>query len=320
MARPLRLEYPGAVWHVTSRGNEKKSVFHDEGDRKAFLPLLARSVDRFGWRIHAFVLMTNHYHLLLETPEPTLSAGMRELNGIYTQRFNRRHERVGHLFQGRFKGILVEKESHLLELTRYVVLNPVRAGIAEHPADWRWSSYRATAGLEGPPTWLVVDWTLAQFGQDPTTARCLYRRFVLAGANRRERPWDAVAGQIYLGGQAFQRRMRTRIEGRRIGEDVPKSQVRIGRPTLDWIVAAIAARPSLDARSTRAMIAFLGREDAGERLAMIGAALSVKPSMASRLASHGARLMQESRRFRSQAEEVRRRWAATGDPEYRIKV
>ena len=320
MARPLRLEFPGAVWHVTSRGNEKKSVFHDEIDRRTFLPLLARSVDRFGWRIHAFVLMTNHYHLLLETPEPTLSAGMRELNGIYTQGFNRRHDRVGHLFQGRFKGILVEKESHLLELTRYVVLNPVRAGIARHPADWQWSSYRATAGLESPPRWLVVDWTLTQFNQDPAMARCLYRRFVRAGAQRRERPWDGVAGQIYLGGQAFQRRMRARIEEREIGEEVPKSQVRIGRPALAWIADATAASRELDVTSARAMIAFLGREDAGERLAAIGAALSVKPSMASRLASQGARLMRENRKFRNQVEEVRRRWAATGGPEYKIKV
>ena len=320
MARPLRLEYPGAVWHVTSRGNEKKSVFRDEIDRKAFLPLLARSMDRFGWRIHAFVLMTNHYHLLLETPETTLSAGMRELNGIYTQAFNRRHGRVGHLFQGRFKGILVEKESHLLELTRYVVLNPVRAGIARHPADWQWSSYRATAGLESPPKWLVVDWTLNQFGQDQPTARRLYRRFVQAGARLGERPLDQVAGQIYLGSQAFQRRMRARIEERKIGEDVPKSQLKIGRPALAWIAAATSASQKLDAPSARAMIALLGREDAGACLAAIGAVLSVKPSMASRLAGRGARLMQESSRFRKQVEEVRRRWAATEDPKYRIKV
>lgn len=319
MARPLRLEYPGAIWHVTSRGNEKKSVYLDDTDRKAFLPLLSRSVDRFGWRIHAFVLMTNHYHLLIETPETTLSAGMRELNGTYTQRFNRRHNRVGHLFQGRFKGILVEKESHLLELTRYVVLNPVRAGIAGHPGDWRWSSYRATVGLERPPKWLVVDWTLNQFDQNPATARYRFRKFVLAGARAAERPLNRVTGQIFLGSPVFQRQMQAQIEKRKVGEDVPKTQLRIGRPTLAWIVAATSAKQDLDARSARAMIALLGREDAGERLAAIGDALSVKPSMASRLATRGAVLMHVNPNFRRQVEMVRRRWA-TQDGEYRIKV
>jgi putative transposase len=147
MARPLRIEYDGALYHVTSRGNERKAIFKDDTDRELFLSTLAQVTERFHWTCHAYCLMDNHYHLVIETPDGNLSKGMRQLNGVYTQTFNRRHHRVGHLFQGRFKGILVQKESHYLEVCRYVVLNPVRAKAVKHPREWAWSSYRATGGL-----------------------------------------------------------------------------------------------------------------------------------------------------------------------------
>jgi len=133
MARPLRIEFPGAVYHVTSRGNARRKIYRDDEDREAFLATLAWVAERFGWRCHAYCLMDNHFHLLLETPQPNLSRGMRQLNGVYTQSFNRRHRKAGHLFQGRFKAILAEKDSYLLELARYIVLNPVRT---------RWSGRR----------------------------------------------------------------------------------------------------------------------------------------------------------------------------------
>ena len=150
MTRPLRIEYPGAVYHITSRGNEKKAISKDEQDHENFLNTLQRVNKRYNWLCHAYCLMTNHYHLLIETPDGNLSLGMRQLNGVYTQLYNKRHQRNGHLFQGRFKGILIQKDSHLLEVCRYVVLNPVRAKMAESPEQWRWSSYRATAGREKP--------------------------------------------------------------------------------------------------------------------------------------------------------------------------
>jgi len=129
MARPLRLSYPGALYHVTARGNARQAIYTDDADRQMFLLVLEDVETRYHWLCHAYCLMDNHYHLLLETPQGNLSAGMRQVNGVYTQRFNRRHGRVGHIFQGRFKAILVERESYLLELCRYLVLNPVRAGI-----------------------------------------------------------------------------------------------------------------------------------------------------------------------------------------------
>lgn len=203
MSRPLRLEHSGAIWHVTSRGNEKRDVFRDDEDRLGFLDVLGRTVELFGWRLHAYVLMGNHYHLLVETPVPTLSRGMRQLNGVYTQRFNRRHGRTGHLFQGRFKAILVERDAHLLALARYVVLNPVAAGLARAAADWRWSSYRATAGLEKAPEWLETEWTLDQLAPARREAVKRYRQLANDPKAAVYTPWKEVRGQVFLGSEAF---------------------------------------------------------------------------------------------------------------------
>ena len=170
MARPLRIEYPGAVYHATSRGNEKKPIFKDDHDRESFLAILTRVNKRYHWICHAYCLMDNHYHLLLETPDGNLSLGMRQLNGVYTQAFNRRHNRAGHLLQGRYKGILVQKDSHLLEVSRYVVLNPVRARMAETADAWKWSSYRATAGGAGHPPLLTTAWMNGQIPRPPVQA------------------------------------------------------------------------------------------------------------------------------------------------------
>lgn len=157
MSRPLRIEFTGALYHATSRGDGREVIFLGDEDRYLFLDVLSEVVRGFNWAIHAYCLMDNHYHLLIETSEGNLSKGMRQLNGVYTQRFNRRHGRVGHVFQGRYKAILVQKESYLLELARYVVLNPVRARMVRTPDQWPWSSYRATAGLDPAPSWLMID-------------------------------------------------------------------------------------------------------------------------------------------------------------------
>jgi REP element-mobilizing transposase RayT/predicted RNase H-like HicB family nuclease len=143
MARPLRLEFPGAIYHVTARGNARAAIFLGHEDRQCFMDVFGECIKRFHWLCHTYCLMDNHYHLLVETPEGNLSFEMRQLNGIYTLRFNRRHGRIGHVFQGRFKAILVERESYLLELCRYVVLNPVRAGMVANAAQYPWSSYPA---------------------------------------------------------------------------------------------------------------------------------------------------------------------------------
>jgi REP element-mobilizing transposase RayT len=230
MARPLRIEYPGAVYHVTSRGNAGQAIFHDDEDRERFLAALGFVVSRHGWLCHAYCLMNNHYHLLLETPAATLSDGMRQLNGLYTQRFNRRHGQKGHVLQGRFKSILVDREAYLLELVRYVVLNPVRAGAVEHPGDWEWSSHRATAGEASPPTFLTTDWILAQFGARRPQAQEHYRRFVAEGAGRTV--WEHLRGGVILGDEAFVEFVRPRLAGSELAKEIPVDQRLAARPSL----------------------------------------------------------------------------------------
>jgi len=202
MARPLRLELPGALYHVTSRGNGRESIYSDDRDRKTFLQTLDDVYCRYHWLIHAYCLMDNHYHLLVETPDGNLSIGMRQLNGVFTQRFNRRHKHVGHIFQGRYKAILVQKDSYLLELIRYIVLNPVRAGMVKDADDWRWSSYRAMTGRGKPPEWLQVDWLLSQFGSSKKNARAAYASFVQGGIGGSS-PLKDVQEQAYLGDDTF---------------------------------------------------------------------------------------------------------------------
>ena len=178
MARPLRIAPPGGVLHLTARGNRRQEIFFDDRDRRRFLSMLGVAVSRHGWRCHAYCLMPNHFHLMIETPTGDISAGMQTLNGGYAQWFNRRHRFDGHLFQSRFHSVLLESTWHLLEVSRYIVLNPVRARLCGDPAEWGWSSYRALMALVPSPEFLTVDWLLQQFGADPGSARIAFRRFV----------------------------------------------------------------------------------------------------------------------------------------------
>jgi putative transposase len=250
MARPLRLDHAGAVWHVTGRGNERREIFGDDGDREWFLTILGRVVKVYRWRVHAYVLMGNHYHLLIETPEATLSRGMRQLNGSYTQSFNRRHDRVGHLLQGRFKAILVEKEAHLLELARYVVLNPVRARMTASAGQWRWSSYRATAGLGPAPAWLETEWSLAQFGPR-SEAKRRYRAFVAQGKGSRYAPWEELVAQIYLGDEGFRKKAQAMVSAKTRSPQIPRLQRLHARPRLADIIAAASREFDIESSELR---------------------------------------------------------------------
>ena len=201
MARPLRIEYSGAYYHLTSRGNERKAIFRDDQDREKFLGLLERAVEEFHLRLHCYALMNNHYHLLLETPKGGLNRALRYLNGVYTQSFNRRHHRVGHLLQGRYKAILVDKESYLLELSRYVHLNPWRLKNSQDPFRYRWSSLSAYVGRATPPNWLTVSEVLSNFG---STGKTRYKEFITDGMRRGiKTPWDDVKGQAVIGSKDF---------------------------------------------------------------------------------------------------------------------
>jgi REP element-mobilizing transposase RayT len=211
MARPLRLEFAGALYHITSRGDRREDIYRDNGDREQWLEILGQVCKRFNWIIHGYCLMSNHYHLLAETVDGNLSRGMRQLNGLYTQQFNRRYHESGHLFQGRYKAILVQKEAYLIELVRYVVLNPVRAGMVRRPEDWVWSSFNAMIGADTETEWLDVDWTLSQFGTDRKQATLAYRQFVMEGKGLPD-PKEQIKHQMFLGNDRFIDEHRRSIE------------------------------------------------------------------------------------------------------------
>ena len=225
MARPLRLEFAGALYHVTSRGDGREPIFLSDGDRRLFLDVVAAVWDRFNWAVHAYCLMTNHYHLLVETPDANLSKGMRQLNGVFTQRFNQTYNRSGHVFQGRYKAILVQKDDYLLELARYVVLNPVRAQMVRTASEWPWSSYRAMIGEVQPPEWLETRAILAAFGDTKSKAIERYAQFVAEGKGQPS-PWDDLKSQVFLGSDAFVEAMRRQVPQNRDLREVPQAKRR----------------------------------------------------------------------------------------------
>ena len=225
MARPLRIQLAGGVYHVTSRGDGRDDIYLSDDDRDAWLEVFGQACERFHWVCHAWCQMTNHYHILIETPDANLAQGMRQLNGLYTQRFNRAHGRIGHVFQGRYKAIFVERDSYLQELARYVVLNPLRANMVNRLEEWTWSSYPATCGQTAPPAWLQTDWILGQFGSHRAEAIAGYVAFIHAGA-RLPSVWTKLQGEIYLGSSAFVQKMQAQVEQKPALGEIPIAQRR----------------------------------------------------------------------------------------------
>ncbi len=248
MARPLRIEFAGALYHLMSRGNERGRIARDDADREKRLDWLRRTIETYGWRLHAFVLMTNHDHLFVETPEPNLSAGMQYLNGSYTSYFNRRHRRAGHLFQGRFKAQLIEEEGYFLEVSRYIHLNPVRAKMVRRPDAYRFSSFpgycRASRALE----WVAYDRVLADFDARPAEARRAYGRFVRSGVESPPKsPFARAVGGVLLGSEAFVDRMRRMLDSQSVDPSVPQREHLRRRPALPQILEAVARQFGHDA-------------------------------------------------------------------------
>ena len=283
MARPLRLEQEGGYWHLTQRGNERRPIFRDDDDRRMFLQLLAASAKRFRWRVLTYVLMTNHYHLVVQTLGLTLSRGMHSLNFRYAQYFNRKYKRCGHLFQGRFDSVLIEEGDHLNEVMRYVVLNPVRAGMVEHPAEHEWSSYRALAGLEPAPEWLAAEWILS-LDKSAEKARQIYRDFVDERREDKSSIWDGVVGQIYFGSAAWIERMRELVESKPRSDEHPRAQRLMPRRTMARVIEAVADACDVMTEEirggrggiARSLAAWLAREEAILTLREIAAALRLR--------------------------------------------
>ena len=256
-----------------ARGNARQAIFLDDRDRRRFVGLLSRVAKRMNVRCHAYCLMANHYHLLLETPDANLSLAIRQLNGIYAQSFNRRHDRVGHLFQGRFVSKLIDHAAYLLTVSRYIVMNPVRGGLVRHPALWVWSSYRATAGLIATPGFLVVDDVLADLGSmHRQEARRAYRRFVLDTSEI-----DELGDGPILGDSEFCARHESQLTERSLDPDIPRRQRFAGRPSLESIFAGRVDRAARDARIRTAYL------DHGYTMATIARHLGVHRMTVSRI-------------------------------------
>lgn len=246
MSRPLRIEFDGAVYHVTSRGDRREPIYRDDDDRLTQLEVIARAMDRFDAQVLAYCQMGNHYHLVLHTRQANLSRLMRHVNGVYTQAFNRRHGLVGHLFQGRFKAVLVDRDAYLLALCRYVERNPVAAGMVADAREWRWSSVRAHLGLAPTPPWLDSDGLHGYLlGRPVDGARARHRAIQLYAAMVEQTSeddahfWrDALRHQVFLGDEAFVQRMQALAEPQRLrSATIPKAQ-RMRPATWPQILAA----------------------------------------------------------------------------------
>jgi len=255
MARPLRLAYPGGLYHVTARGNGRQPIFEDDTDRARFLMVLTASVTRYHVLCHAYCLMDNHYHLLLETPEANLSRAMRQLNGVYSQGFARRHGRPGHVLQGRFHAQVVDRDAYLREVCRYIVLNPVRACLVAHPGQWRWSSYRATVGEAPVPAFLTVDWVLA-LGDTPVRSRAQqrYRQFVEAAMAEATNPLTRFDSRPVVGDADFLVRLRQRVPDIVATIEVPRAQRFALRPELTAVFEGVTFKGERDARCAVALL------------------------------------------------------------------
>jgi putative transposase len=252
MTRPLRIEFAGAVYHVTSRGDRREPIFEGNEDRHEFIRILANALERFDAQCLAYCLMGNHYHFVLLTRQANLSRLMRQINGVYTQSFNRRHGKTGHLFQGRFKAILVDRDSYLLAVCRYVEMNPVAAQLVETPQAWRWSSYRAHVGLESTPDWLDTEglhgYVLGHSVRgavDRKRAAKVYSELVLSTPTTGL--WKgALRQQIYLGDNRFVERMQALFMPMNGGDpDIPKVQRSKIQSLAQWIASCATREEAL---------------------------------------------------------------------------
>ena len=252
MGRPLRIEYVGALYHITSRGNERKKIFLDDGDRKRFLGMLEDYHDRYGILIHSYVLMDNHYHLVLETPKGNLLKVMHGLNGGYTGYFNRKYGRAGHLFQGRYKGIIIDKDTYLIPLSRYVHLNPVRARVVERPEQYRWSSYPGYIGKGKENGWVEYSWILSQFGRGKLRAKRKYRGYTEEALSKRvESPLKSLHSQVILGGEEFIKGIKGMLTGKALSHEIIERKRLMEYPLLDEVVKKVAETFKIDEGTIR---------------------------------------------------------------------
>ncbi len=291
MGRPLRIQYPGAWYHITSRGNERKAIFNSKGDRERFLSYLESAHERYGALIHVYCLMKNHYHLLLETPRSNLSQILHHINGAYTNYYNAKRKRAGHLFQGRYKSILVDKDAYCQELSRYIHLNPVRAGIAYSASEYPWSSYGYYIGVKRRPQWLIIERVLEYFDNDVKEASKYYRLFVEENLGEKmSSPLKDVFASSFLGSEEFIDWAKEKWIGFKNADvrNIPVLKKLKGAPSLEQIDQTVGSIINRQDPLHKKFCLYIGQRNGGYRLKDIGAYYNMR----------GSAVSQSNRRFK----------------------
>lgn len=305
MARQLRIEYPGALYHVTSRGNEKKDIFKSIKDRDKFLSYLSSAWERHGAVFHAYCLMSNHFHLMVETPLGNLSWIMKHINGSYTTYFNVKHKRAGHLLQGRYKAVLVQADAYAAELSRYIHLNPVRAKMVSTPEEYRWSS--CSRYLEGTePSWLSTGLVLGYFGTEDEDRRRNYRDYLYdaIGKESRDPLSDSVASTI-LGSDDFVRDIREKyLDGKENDRELPALRDLSRGPGVAEIKALSEEAFPENERLARMAGIYLCWRYSGAKLKEIGALYGISESGVNRACSRFEKMMERNEDLRERLQRL----------------
>ncbi len=309
MARPLRITFPGAFYHITSRGNERKNVFKNKRDREKFLEYLESASQRYDAVIHVYCLLDNHYHLLVETPSGNLPQIMRHINGAYTTYFNVKRKRSGHLFQGRYKAILVDADEYAKELSRYIHLNPVRAYMAETPEDYEWSSYQYYIGRKKPPEWLTREFILGYFNTKVSIAQKGYHGFVSELVNEKYgSPLDEVTSSTLLGSPDFIGFIKEKyLSGRIPDREIPALKELHGKVSIEDILALVDRDFGNEPPLSRNVKLYLCRKYTGERLKDIGKFFGIGESGVAQAASRMARKIDEDSKVNVRIKKIERK-------------
>jgi putative transposase len=306
MSRPLRIAYPGAFYHITSRGNEQKAIFKNKQDRIKFLEYLESSSERYDAIIHAYCMMDNHYHLLLETPSGNLSQIMHHINGAYTTYFNVKQDRSGHLFQGRYKAILVDRDEYAKELSRYIHLNPVRARIVEVPEEYEWTSYMFYIGRKKKPEWLNTDFILGYFGRKKSLVEKEYHQFVdrLARAEY-ESPLKNIVGSTLLGPPDFITYIKdTYISGKSVDKDIPALKELFDKVSVNDIFKEVEGVFSANQVLTRNVKIYLCKRHTGKRLSEIGAYFNIGESGVSKVSRRLSQRIERDKKLKGKIDKI----------------
>ena len=306
MARALRITFPGAFYHVTSRGNERKHVFKSNRDREKFLEYLESATQRYDALIHAYCLMDTHYHLLLETPSGNLSQIMRHINGAYTTYFNEKRARSGHLFQGRYKAILVDIDEYGKELSRYIHLNPVRAKIVETPEEYDWSSYKFYIGKEKPAEWLYRDFILTYFGKNASRAQKAYQKFVNPLVNRKyNSPLDDVVSSTLLGSPDFIAFIKDKyLSGKKPDKELPALKELSQKASTQDIFDEVEAIFSKEKALARNIKMYLCQRYTSERLKDIGSHFAIGQSGVSQASRRVAQRIEKDKKLKKKIDNI----------------